>query len=99
MKDPKVEKPKSRPQESKALASQRSDSFETSKQAWKEKKKKDKRHRGQKPQEGSTLATKVNNTSAGGSQSQKNVSQVICFNCNKKKHYSNKCPEPLKPKN
>ena len=99
MKDPRAKKLKSGPQESKASALERSDSSETSKQAQKEKKKKDKQHRGQKPQEGSILATSVNNTSAGGSQSQKNVSQVTCFNCNKKEHYSNKCPKPSKPKN
>ena len=44
MKDLRVEKPKSRPPKSKALALQRSDSVETSEQAWKEKKKKDKKH-------------------------------------------------------
>ena len=99
MKDPRVKESKSRPQELKAPAPQRSDSIETSKQARKEKKKKDKRHWGRKSQEGSTPATGVNNTSAGGSRPQKDVSQVTCFNCNKKGHYSNKCPEPPKPKN
>ena len=40
MKDASVEKPNSKPQELKAPAFQRSNSSETSKQAWKEKKKK-----------------------------------------------------------
>ena len=99
MKDSRVKKTKSRPQESKAPTSQRSDSFETSKQARKEKKKKDKQHRGQKPQKGSTPVTRVSKTSAGGSQPQKAVSQVTCLNCNKKRHFLNKCLEPPKPKN
>ena len=68
MKDPNVKKLKSRPQELKTPTPQRSDSSETSEQARKEKKKKDKRHWGQKPQEGSTPATGVNNTFAGGSR-------------------------------
>ena len=99
MKDPRVEELKSRPQKSKTPAPQRSDSSETFKQARKVKKKKDKQHWGRKPQESSTPATGVNNTFVAGSQTQKDVSQVICFNCNKKGHYSNKYPKPLKPKN
>ena len=95
MKDPRVEEPK-KSQELKAPAPQRSDSFETSEQAHKGKKKKNKQHRGQKRQKCSTLATKVNNTSAKRSRPQKNISQVPCFNCNKKRHYSNKCPKPSK---
>ena len=47
MKDPRVEKLKSRPQKAKAPAPQRfSNNTKTSNQAWKEKKKKDKQHWG-----------------------------------------------------
>ena len=98
MKDPRVEKPKSRPQESKAPARQRSDSFETSKQAQKEKKKNDKQHWDQKPQKGSTPATRGKNTSAKRSQAHKNVSQVTCFNCNKKDTIQASVPSPLSQK-
>ena len=41
MKDPRFEEPKFKPQESKAPAPQRSDNAETSKKAWKKKKKND----------------------------------------------------------
>ena len=60
MKDPRVEEPK-KPKESKALAPQHSDSTETSKQAWKEKKKKDRKYCGQKLQD-STPAIGINST-------------------------------------
>ena len=105
MKDPRVEEPK-KPQESKASAPQRSDSTETSEQARKEKKKKDRRYCGRKPQD-STPATGVNSTNTSGghssgsgrSQPQKDLSQINCYNCNKKGHYATKCPEPPKAKN
>ena len=45
MKDPRVEEPK-KSQKAKALALQHSNSSETSKQAWKGKKKKDKQYQG-----------------------------------------------------
>ena len=48
MKDLRVEETK-KPKESKASALHRSNSTETSKQAWKEKKKKDRKYCGQKP--------------------------------------------------
>ena len=104
MKDPRVEKPK-KPQESKASALQRSDSAKTSEQARKKKKKKDKQHWGQKPQN-SAPATRVNSTTtsvghlsaSGRSQPQKDLSQIICYNCNKKGHYATKCLEPPKAK-
>ena len=105
MKDPRVKESK-KSQESKASAFQRSDSTETSKQARKEKKKKDKQHRGQKPRD-STPAIRVNSTATSEghlssnerSQPQKNLSQIICYNCNKKNHYVIKCLELPKIKN
>ena len=44
MKNPKVEKPKSKPQKLKASAPQRSDNAEASEKAWKKKKKNDLKH-------------------------------------------------------
>ena len=105
MKDPRVKEPM-KPKESKVPAPQRSDSIKTSEQAWKEKKKKDSKYYGRKPQD-STLATGVNSTNTSGGyssdsgrfQPQKDFSQITCYNCNKKGHYANKCPEPCKVKN
>ena len=111
MKDSRIEKPKPKSQDQKPSARQRSDSAETSEQAWKEKKKKakrERRNRERRPQD-ITLATEVNITnilgghcSGGGGQggrSQKDLAQAICYNCNKKGHFARKCLEPLKPKN
>ena len=106
MKDPMVKKPKSRPQESKALAPQRSDSAETSEKARKEKKKNDcQNKRDGCAQKGYTPATGVNTTNADDNKKKKNVSnrrdpsEVVCYNCNKTGHYSNKCLKPPKSKN
>ena len=62
IKDPRVEKLKFRPQKSKTPTPQRFNSTEISEQARKEKKKKDKQHWGQKPQQSSTLTTRSNLT-------------------------------------
>ena len=73
MKEPWVEKLKSKSQKKKALALQYSENAKTSKKAWKKKKKNCRHQRSHwalkngRPQEGSSLATKVNNTSAGSS--------------------------------
>ena len=106
MKGPRVEEPKSRPQESKTPAPQRFDSAETSEKARKEKKKNNRRNkRDRRAREGSTPAIEVNTTDADGSKKKKNgsnrrdPSEVVCYNCNKKGHYSNKCSEPPKSKN
>ena len=106
MKDPRVEEPKSRPQESKAPAPQRPDSAETSEKARKEKKKNDRRNKkDRRAREGSPPATGVNTTDADDSRkkrsgsNRRDPSEVVCYNCNKKGHYSNKCPEPPKSKN
>ena len=29
----------------------------------------------------------------------RNISRTTCYNCNKKSHFTNQCPEPCKPKN
>ena len=105
MKDQRVEEPKCKLQESKASAFQRSDNAKTSKKAWKEKKKNDRKHRQFRRSDdefpSATTATGGNttNNSAGGSRPQKDVSQITCYNCNKKGHYATKCPEPPKAKN
>ena len=105
MKDPRFEKPKSKPQESKALARQRSDNAETSKKGRKEKKKNDLKHWrscwSDNESFRATAATGSNttNNSAGGSQTQKDISQIIYYNCNKKGPYATKYPEPSKSKN
>ena len=113
MKDPRVEKSK-KPQEPKVPALQRSKNVETSEKAQKKKKNNCRHqcgHRAPKdirPQEGSTIATKVKNTSTAGGETlrrnqnkgaRQDSAQVICWNCNKKGNYTNKCPEPQKPKN
>ena len=97
MKDPRVEEPKSRLQESKVPALQRSNSAETSKKARKEKKKNNRRNkRDCRAQEGPIPAIGDNTTDPDNSKKKKNdfnrrnPSKVICYNYNKKGHYSNK---------
>ena len=76
MKDPKVEKRKSKPQESKAPALQRSDNAETSEKARKEKKKNDWKHRqsrrsdDESPRATTANGGKTTNNSAGRSRPQ-----------------------------
>ena len=41
-------------------------------------------------------ATEVNKAEVG---KKKDISEVKCYNCNKKGHFATKCPEPWKPKN
>ena len=66
--------------------------------ARKDKKKKyyqDKRD-SKEPKDSTTPAFGVNMAEVGGKGRRKNkrdVSEITCFNCNKKGHYSNKCPE------
>ena len=73
MKNPKVEEPKSRPQESKASGFQHSNSAETSKKARKEKKKNNRQNkRNCHTQKGSISATRDNNTNANNSKKKKN---------------------------
>ena len=106
MKDSWTEEPKTRG--SKLLSSpQRSTSGpqrsnESSEKARKEKKK-EQRWRDQKRRKGSTPATGVNATQTGKPYQKKkklrkhldrDLSIVTCFNCDKKGHYANICPEP-----
>ena len=70
--------------------------------ARKDKKKRYQDKRGSRePKDSSTPACGVNKTEIGGGRqrrkNKKDLSGVTCFNCNKKGHYSNRCPEP--PKN
>ena len=87
----------------KAPASTPAQDSEPSDKARKDKKK---RHHGarrssREPKDSSTPASIVNKAKVGGSgqrrKNKKDLSGVTYFNCNKKGHFSNKCPEP--PKN
>ena len=71
----------------------------------KAKKDKKKNWRGKRdsrePKESTTPASGVNAAEVGGGRqrrrNKKDLSGVTCYNCNKKGHFANKCPEP--PKN
>ena len=75
---------------------------EPSDKAKKDKKKKkhyqDKRD-SRKPKDSTGPNSEFNAAKVGGKRekNKKNVSEITYFHCNKKRHYSNKCPEP--PKN
>ena len=84
----------------KAPASTPAQDSEPSNKARKDKKKRHQDRRGSRePKDSSTPAFGVNRAEAGGGRrkNKKDLSGVTCYNCNKKGHYSNKCPEP--PKN
>ena len=79
---------------------------EPSNKAKKDKKKNWRGKRGSRePKDSTTPASGVNAAEVGGGgqrsgqtrRNQKDVKEITCFNCNKKGHYSNRCPEP--PKN
>ena len=74
---------------------------EPSNKARKDKKKRYQDKRGSRePKDSNTPASKVNAAEVGGKgrrRNKKDVSHITYFNCNKKRHYLNKCPEP--PKN
>ena len=75
---------------------------ELSDKARKDKKKKQHRDKrdSREPKDSTTPASGVNAAEVGGKERRRNkkdVSKITCFNCNKKGHYSNRCPEP--PKN
>lgn len=69
------------------------------------KKKHRNRNEACKAQEGYTLASKVNTVESGEPSKKKNKNQkcldwdlstVLYYNYNKKNHYANTCPNPLK---
>ena len=105
IKNQRVKKLKSKPQKSKALAPQRFDNAETFEKAWKKKKKNNwKFWQSRRSDDVSSRVTaaiggNMTNNPVRGSWPQKDVSQIICYNCNKKGHYATKCPKPPKPKN
>ena len=76
--------------------------FEPSNKVKKDKKKKywQGKRDSKKPKDSTNPAFGVNAAevrSKGRRRKKKDVSEIICFNCNKKRHYSNNSPEP--PKN
>ena len=80
------------------VTTQRTNDAEGSEKARKEKKKSRRNRR--RNQEDSTPATGVNKAEVGDHRTKKkDISEISCYNCNKKGHYSNKCPEPRKSKN
>ena len=84
------------------LASASNQDSEPSNKAKKDKKKKyyQSKKDSKKPQDSTLPASGVNVAEVEGKErkrNKKNVSEVTCFNCNKKGHYSNKCPKS--PKN
>ena len=64
-----------------------------------DKARKDKKKKQHKAKRDSTPATGVNKAEVGDHRAKKDISEISCYNCNKKGHYSNKCPEPRKSKN
>ena len=109
IKDPQEEEPKIRAPES---TTPRSSNPESSAKARREKKDRRRREqRDRRGQEGSTPATGVNAAEPGEANKKKNddrnrnrsggaardLSQVKCYNCNKRGHYANNCTKP--PKN
>ena len=87
---------------SKGSVSTSAQDSEPSNKARKDKKKRHHNRRGSRePKDSSTPASGVNKAEVGGGgqrrKNKKDLSGVMCYNCNKKGHFSNKCPEP--PKN
>ena len=84
-----------------APASAPTQESEPSDKAKKDKKKYWRDKRGSREPKDSILASGVNATKVGGGgqrrKNKKDISGVTCYNCNKKEHFSNKCPES--PKN
>ena len=64
-----------------------------------DKARKDKKKKQHKAKRDSTPATGVNKAKVGDHRAKKDISEILCYNCNKKGHYSNKCPKPRKSKN
>lgn len=106
MKDPRVEVPKSKPLESKSLASSHTKQSDSFKKVQKEKKKKWQKEKQNKKQD-LIPATRVNMTNTAGRQKKQkkksnqtlgNISDITYYNCNKKGYYVNTYPESSKNK-
>ena len=93
MKDPRVEEPKVRTQETTSLYQHKR--IETSDR--KTRKEKNKQHRLEhewaRNNFGSALITKVNAPNVA-STTRKDLSDIICFNCDQKGHCATQCPKP-----
>ena len=61
--------------------------------------KKNKKKKQHKAKWDSTPATGVNKAGVGDHRTKKDISEILCYNFNKKGHYSKKCPESRKSKN
>ena len=108
IKDSKIKEPKLKAQEPKASnRSLRPDQEKNAKsfdKAQKEKKKhwrQEKKKRNTNAGTSGTPPSEVNttNNSSRKKRVQTDLSQVTCWNCNKKGYYFNNCPKPAKPKN
>ena len=58
-----------------------------------DKARKDKKKKQHKAKRDSTPATGVNKAEVGDHRAKKDISEISCYNCNKKGHYLNKCLE------
>ena len=95
IKDPRVEKLKVWTQ--KATSSYHHKSIETSNRKTRKERKKQRRLEHKRAQNDSSSAptTKVNIPNVS-STTRKDLSYIICFNCDQKGHYATQCPEPKK---
>lgn len=91
-KDLKPEEPKFRSQKLKASSPQRSKQLESSEKKSRREKKKQ-RHQIQACKD-FNLATSDYTTTLSCGKAQKDLSDITYFNCDKKRHYANKCPKP-----
>ena len=81
------------------VATQESEPFDKARKDKKKRHHKDKRNSREPKDYTSTSGINKAKINGGGKKrrNKKDVSEITYFNCNKKGHYSNKCPEP--PKN
>lgn len=90
MKDPRAEEPKEK------TSAPRSEPPEPSEKARKEKKKKAQKDKRDRKDSNPASGVNATDTSSGKTCKQKDISQITCYNCDKKGHYATKCPEPRK---